>query len=310
MPTDEISTPDEASTPDEGGLPDIDAIVARFAPEGDEPAAEAAPEEAPEAQEPAPAPEPPAPVEAKPDAVARNAEILAGRQREIHAAREALRAEREEIATHRAEVERFRAFQRQVQDGDALQALAGMGIEFDQLAQAVLDGRGLRRPEDRIQTQVEQRLREMETRMQVQLAQVQRLEYERAEHEFHGDASAAIQATAPALAALGSRGVDLVRAHYQDLARRATHLGVEPDFPPYEDVAREVEGKLLELLSPVLQTEPVRSRFSAPSQTAAPAPAPTLSNRQATETPRRNTVDLDTITDRDARIDAIAARYR
>jgi hypothetical protein len=313
----EASPSAEPVETDSDGLPDLDALSARYGETGQETDQEASetpdeptPQETPQAApETAPEPVPEAPK----DPAERNLAILAERQREVRAEQEALREQRQawesERTTLSEKVAKWEAIERKLQRDDAFGALQEMGVQFDSLAQAVLDGRGVN-PTSALEEQVAQRISAAEQKLQAQLDAVKAAERQRAEADFVSGATAAIRSASPLLESWGENGVRAVYQKYEAIASEARHQGVQPVFPSYEDVIRSVEQDLLNLIDPLLKTETVRARLGA-SQTAPPkAASPTLSNQHSATVPKlQPPVEIDWEGDRDDIIDSIVRRH-
>lgn len=281
--------PDPTETAPAEGASDDDTFDALIAAHGDaETPAEAPsgpqePAQAPEAaQAPAAPEEPPAAPETPPPAEDRNLQILAERQRAIRAEQEALRAERaayqQERAAERAELERFRAFQRKLARQDAYGALADIGIRFDDLTQAVLNGTGVN-PTSELEETIQARLTETERRIQGQLESLQAAEQQRLERAFADEVQRRAQTVSPIVAALGTPGVQAVYHRFAS----AQHQG--GSLPSYEDAIRSVEQETLDFLRPLLSLPAVQALL--PRQQQAPDASPTLRNQQAATAPSK-----------------------
>lgn len=291
---------------------DIDAIAAKYeAQAADAPPADAVPP-VPEATTP---PAPPAvPEPAVDEQTAQRFEMLAAQQRELRTQQEAFRAERETAQTAAAatqeELAAFQAFRTKLSREDALGALADMGISFDDLSRAALDGKGVN-PTSALEEQMTTRLQTLESQMKTRVDQLEAVEQRRLEEAAFADISTSIREHSPLVAALGPAGVNAVWQRYQAIAASQQHLGESLQLPDYQTVIREVEEAARLQATPLL---PFLSAAAAqpPSPNAPAAPAsPTLSNDMAASVPTRTLApnDTDLIDDPLARLDAIAAKY-
>ena len=305
----------------EVSLPDIDSLVDGFGTDTDPtehvhteeptealpaPAPQETPQETPQAAVPPATPAPTDPHEA-------SLAVLAERQRTLHQERETFRAERiaadEAAETLKKQVAEYQSFKTKLERDDALGALADMGIRFDELSQSVLAGTGMN-PTSALEQQVADTQAQMKAEIQAQIDELKGHQQTRRETEFVSEAKTAIAAHSPLLASMGDNAVSAIYQRFEKINREATHQGVVPSFPSYQDVIQEIEREYLAFIAPSLQTDAVRALLT-PSQPAAPLDAPpTLSNRQAaTVTTHTPTTELDQILDSEDRIDAILAKF-
>lgn len=255
-----------------------------------------APQE-PTAAAPAPTPDP-EPTPAAPPSPPTIPPHLAEAQRNLTAAREELAREREAMQADLEALRNFRAVRERIDHNDAFGALRELGIDLNEVNKAALEGRGLKTPTARLETEVNRKLSETERRIEEKMQALQAAEQRRQEAEFVAEATAEIQRLSPLVAALGDDGVNAV---YQRFAAEAqqVHPGENLTLSSYEDVVGAVEREVLDFVSRVKEIESVRALFTESGSPPEEA-APTLSNKQAaTAPPKPSTTEPEDETDYD-----------
>lgn len=265
LPETEEEAPEEA----EASEAEVEEEEPEAAAEEEEPEAHAAP------------PQPPAP---DPDVAAR-LERVAAAERELSVRRreadayQAQIAEREaQIAAQLKRLEEADAWFRSLEEGDPLAALEARGISFDQLAQGVATGQGVRpnkQLEDRLAKQ-ERELREFrEAQQQAQAAQVRQQRELAARQEI----AAEVERRSPMLAAMGEEGRELL----WNLAH--AHKQSTGEVPTYDTLFDQAHERLFNFLDRIKSVEAVRERFLSVDSKQSPkrAVSKTVSNRTAAQ---------------------------
>ena len=318
---------ESTETPVDPGPPSLDDIADRFEASRNEEAPAETPETSPGAVEAAAAPETPpeTPPDApqtppEPDPTTRGLEVLAEQQRALRAEQEAWKAQQAQDQQQQDALEKelaeFRAFKTKLMRDDALGAFQDMGLSFDDLSRAVLEGRGAQNPFNQVEKQFGAQLQQTKQEIDARIQQLEALETRRAEERAFAEIRGQIEKVSPMVAAMGRAGEQAVFQAYQQIAQEQAHRGEELSLPPYETMIQRIEkmardqaAPLLPFLSP--QEQPAAT--PAPSTPAAPKSAsPTLSNSMSATVPTRTNItetEIDEITDPRARADAIAARW-
>jgi hypothetical protein len=240
------------------------------APPAAEPQADA-PEGVQAAQEPAapPAEQPAAP----PELLARLAQLEAQLQTQQQSQAERQLTEREE------RIRKYEEFERTLREKDALAALQQLGVSFDDLSRAAVEGRGVEAQTHRLQSEL-QALRQELTEIRAEREREQRAQLER---QAWTEIDGRIAEQSSFLASFGERAR---REVWQKLEARFTETGGRVILP-LDQAISEVEREWADPVQRALADERVRSRFlpqSGPSSDPA-APVnrgtPTLTNAAA-----------------------------
>lgn len=224
---------------------------------------------------PPPAPSEPAQAEHEPPAalVERIAQLEALLQQQTQQTQERQLTEREE------RIRKYEDFERTLREKDALAALQQLGVSFDDLSRAAVEGRGVEAQTQRLQTELQQVRAEMEALR----AERQREQTAALEREAWQEIDGRIAEQSPFLASFGERGRREVWQKIQDRWTQSQGRVILP----LDQAISEVEREWADPVQRALADERVRSRFlpqSGPaSDPAAPVNrgTPTLTNATA-----------------------------
>lgn len=270
------------------------------APPTPEPPAEAPPAPAAAAPAPATPPEPsapPTPPEPPPGPADFAQAIAALTQRQ-----QELVEQQRQLAEREATVAPLVEFQKLLREGDALAALQKIGVSFDDLSRAAVEGRGI----DKQQSALEKQLAEVTKRLEQFEAAQQEARTAEQVRQWEAQADAEIAKSSPLLKVYGELGRNAVRQHIE---QAWTSSGGKIIVPLQQAIAA-VESEFRALVTKPLSDETLRSQLlpnpatstvSDPAPSVIPGRPPTLTNGHATEPPRRSGTDVLTEEERLAR---------
>jgi hypothetical protein len=273
-------------------LPSIDEIVAPEAPETAEAPAQAAP------PAPEPAAEAPAPAPAEETVSAsRRYNALVEKERELQRLRDEI-SQRETAVAPLKELERAK---RLMEEQDPLGALEAMGVDFDTLSRAVVQGRGTA-PQKAAQAAFDEKLREIEQRFEQRTAQLEQAHIATLRERAMAEVREAVNSKSEVLSGLGDFA-------YEAVAERiAEHYSRTQRPLAYEDAVKAVENEVLGFIRKAAGNQALRKILLADAnpQSDSPrvTPSKTLSNQAAAQAATRTTdIDFDAL----PREDALAA---
>lgn len=279
---------------------------------------ESAAEETPPAPEPPPvaetAPEPPPAAPSVDERVAQGLEQLMAREREFREKQRELEEQRSALSNDRQSLERLRkyeALEQRLHEKDALGALEALGVDFDSLSEAVLNGTGVS-PQRKMMGEVEKRLAEMQEAYDQKIKQLEAVEQRRLQQETFSQLQKTID-TAEDVVFLRAVG-DLGRESVIQNAR--TVYAQTGQAPSYEDSVRAVESEWRGLIEKIMGHEQarewIRTKFfntGSTPQSSGDKSRVTLTNQRAAEVASRKT-NNPIPDDRDEAIDAILSEFR
>lgn len=260
------------------------------------PEAEAEEEETEEAEEepeeePAPAAEAPPPAQ-DPEVVARLERVAAAerelsvRRREADAQHQQLAQREAQLAAQMKRLEEADAWLRALEEGDPLAALEARGISFEQLAQGVATGQGVRpnrQLEERLSRQEQELKAFREAQEQARQAQVRQQQ----EYAARQEIAAEVEKRSPLLSAMGEEGRELIWSLAQN------HVRTTGQTPTYDTLFEQAHERLFSFLDRIKSVEAARERFLSVDSKQSPkrAVSKTVSNRTAA-TPAKQKKDV------------------
>ena len=254
--------------------------------------AEEAPEEAPEEPEEAvEAPAVPPDVADRLERVAAAERALSAQRREFDQERARIQQEQAEIEAARKRYEEAEAWIRSLEEGDPLAALEARGISFEQLADGVATGRGVR-PTRQLEERLERQERQIQEWQQAQERARAEAEQRARENAAREEVASQIEERSPILAAMGPEGIEMVLTLARETVAQTGRV------PEYDTLFETAHQRVFSFLDRLKDVEAVRERILPKDSKQSPkrAASKTVSNRQA-GTPAKQKKDVVDVTE-------------
>lgn len=208
--------------------------------------------------EPEPAQEPPA--EAQPDpGIGEALEQVRTLQQQLDERMSSLTEREREIAERAQRIERYERFAEAAESQNFLDAVEQLGWNPDDVTKAIVEGRGVRAPQDKLRSEFKDEVEQVRSELRKELEQLRSLHAEREAAERQALVTRSIdEERAPLLASFGERGANAVLQRLES----AMESGQRVTSDQVASAVDEVEAQLSrEFLATALKSQAVRRKY-------------------------------------------------